>query len=549
MKRVDHFIGGQRAPGTSGSETRAVVNPATGEVLGEVAMESIEHAERAVRAAAEAYPAWSATPVGERVQHLFRYKQVLEKHFGELAALIVKEHGKTLAEARGDVRRGIDCVEFACAAPVLMMGRSLPQIAVSSSFCRTEDEGGVGIDSMAERVPLGVCVGITPFNFPVMVPLWMWPMAVACGNTFVLKPSEKVPISAVREVELAHAPEVGLPAGVLNLVTGGPKVVDHLIRHEEVKAVSFVGSSKVAKHVYETVTAAGKRAQCMGGAKNYMIVMPDANRDAAIDGVLGSAFGNSGQRCLAGSVLVAVGDAADWLLPGLTAGAKRLKVAPGSEPGVGMGPVIDAQSRERIRGFIEAGVEDGAKLVLDGRTICGQDGRTTISPSGGGAGGGGGSLRLQNPGSEEGRSEGASGSGCRGGTGGEGASGTRAKGCFIGPTIFDHVTSGMRIAEEEIFGPVLSIMREPTLDAAIAAMNRSRYGNMGVIFTSSGYSARRFRTLAEVGMVGINVGVPAPMAVFPFAGWKQSFFGDLHANGEDAVRFYTELRITVSRWM
>jgi malonate-semialdehyde dehydrogenase (acetylating)/methylmalonate-semialdehyde dehydrogenase len=374
------------------------------------------------------------------------------------------------------------------------MGKSLPQIAVSSSFCRTEDKSGVGIDSAVDRVPLGVCIGITPFNFPVMVPLWMWPMAVACGNTFVLKPSEKVPLSAVREVELAH--EAGLPPGVLNLVTGGPAVVDFLITHEDVKAVSFVGSTKVARHVYTTATGAGKRAQCMGGAKNFMVIMPDANQDAAIDGVLGSAFGNTGQRCLAGSVAIAVGDAAGWLVPRLVEAARKLKVCPGDQPGVGMGPVIDQASKDRILGFIKSGEDDGAKLVLDGRA-----------------------CQLPKHGS------------------------------FVGPTIFDSVRPGMKIADEEIFGPVLSVMREETLDAALATLNRSRYGNMAVIFTSSGYSARRFRTHAQVGMVGINVGVPAPMAVFPFAGWKQSFFGDLHANGEDAVKFYTESKVVVSRWM
>jgi malonate-semialdehyde dehydrogenase (acetylating)/methylmalonate-semialdehyde dehydrogenase len=492
--RVDHFISGRKVADATPGPARRIVNPASGEPLAEVSMDSVQHAEAAVRAAAEAYPAWAATPVGERCQFLFRYKQILEAHFDELAQSIVQEHGKTMAEARGDVRRGIDCVEFACAAPVLLMGRSLPNIAVSSSFCRTEDEGGVGIDSSAERVPIGVCVGITPFNFPVMVPLWMWPMAVACGNTFVLKPSEKVPLSAVREVELAH--EAGFPPGVVNLVTGGPKVVDHLITHDEVRAVSFVGSTKVAQHIYKTATAAGKRAQCMGGAKNYMVVMPDANRDAAVEGVVGSAFGNSGQRCLAGSVLIAVGDSADWLIPALKQAAAKIKVAAGGEANVGMGPVIDEDSRRRILGFIDAGIEDGAALVLDGRTC---------------------------PAPQE--------------------------GCFVGPTIFDHVTPGMRIADEEIFGPVLSIMREKTLDAALATLNRSRYGNMAVIFTSSGHDARRFKTHAQVGMVGVNVGVPAPMAVFPFAGWKQSFFGDLHANGEDAVRFYTEYRIIVARWL
>jgi malonate-semialdehyde dehydrogenase (acetylating)/methylmalonate-semialdehyde dehydrogenase len=494
--RVEHFIAGKRVADRGPGETRTFINPATGQPLGEVRMDNVQSAEAAVQAAIEAFPAWSAKPVGERVQYLFRYKEILEKHFDELADLIVAEHGKTLAEARGDVRRGIDCVEFACAAPVMIMGISLPQIAVSSSFCRTNDEGGVPIDSAAERVPLGVCVGITPFNFPVMVPLWMWPMAIACGNTFVLKPSEKVPLSALREVELAH--EAGLPPGVLNAVVGGAKVVDHLITHSDVKAVSFVGSSKVAQHIYSTATAHGKRAQCMGGAKNFMVIMPDANQDAVIDGVIGSAFGNTGQRCLAGSVAIAVGDSADWLIPKLKQAAEKVKVAPGNESGVGMGPVIDEASRKRIESFITFGEEDGAKLVLDGRNLPKSAGRAP---------------------------------------------------CFIGPTIFDHVRPGMRIAEEEIFGPVLSIMREETLDAALATMNRSRYGNMAVIFTSSGYEAHRFKSHAQAGMIGINVGVPAPMAVFPFAGWKQSFFGDLHANGEDAVRFYTEYRIVVTRWL
>jgi len=501
--RVDQFIDGKRtsdamlagrtaaaAPG----KTHLVKNPATGDVLAEVDMESVRSATAAVQAAAEAFPAWSAMPVGDRCQFLFRYKQALETHFEELAQMIVREHGKTLAEAKGDVRRGIDCVEYACAAPTLMMGKSLPQIAVSSSFCRTEDTSGVGIDSTVDRVPLGVCVGITPFNFPVMVPLWMWPMAIACGNTFVLKPSEKVPLSAIREVELAH--EAGLPKGVLNLVTGGPSVVDFLITHDDVRAVSFVGSTKVARHIYSTATAAGKRAQCMGGAKNYMVIMPDANQDAAIEGIIGSAFGNSGQRCLAGSVAIAVGDAQTWFVPRLADAVRKIKVCAGTEPGVGMGPVIDEASKERILGFIESGIEDGATLALDGR-LC------------------------QMP----------------------------RQGCFVGPTIFSNVRPGMRIADEEIFGPVLSVINEQSLDAAIATLNRSRYGNMAVIFTSSGYTARRFRTHAEVGMVGINVGVPAPMAVFPFAGWKHSFFGDLHANGEDAVKFFTESKVVVSRWM
>ncbi|HWB18933.1 MAG TPA: aldehyde dehydrogenase family protein, partial [Phycisphaerales bacterium] len=363
---VENFIAGRRIADSSAADTRAVINPATGESIASVSMSSLRAAESAIAAAREAFPAWSAMPVGDRCQFFFRYKHVLETHFEELASLIVQEHGKTLAEARGDVRRGIDCVEFACAAPTHLMGKSLPQIAVSTSFCRTEDKSGVGIDSSVDRVPLGVCVGITPFNFPVMVPLWMWPMAVACGNTFILKPSEKVPLSAVREVELAH--EAGFPPGVLNLVTGGPKVVNFLISHDDVRAVSFVGSTTVARHIYSTATAAGKRAQCMGGAKNHMVIMPDADREAAIEGVVGSAFGNSGQRCLAGSVAILVGDSPDWFIPKIVAAARSIKVASGETPGVGMGPVIDEASRARILSFIESGANDGATLSLDGRT-------------------------------------------------------------------------------------------------------------------------------------------------------------------------------------
>lgn len=489
-----HLIGGQLAEDSSGGPARTNANPATGDPVSTAPLESTRAAQDAVAAAAAAFPQWAATPVGDRIQHLFKYKRILEDNMDALADIVVEEHGKTRAEAIGSVRRGIDCVEHACAAPVLMMGRTLPQIAVSSSFCRTEDEGGVGIDSQADRVPLGVCVGITPFNFPVMVPMWMWPMAVASGNTFVLKPSEKDPKSTIREIELAH--DAGFPAGVLNVVHGGPKVVDLLITHDDVRAVSFVGSTRAGEHIYKTAAAHGKRVQCMCGAKNHSIILPDANRQAAIDGVTGSAFGNTGQRCLAGSVVVAVGDAADWLVPGLVEAAQKLKVAPGNEPGCAMGPLVDQEAKDRVLAYIEHGIEDGATLALDGR-------KTPVPD----------------------------------------------KGCFVGPTIFDNVKPGMRIAEDEVFGPLLSVMREPTLDAAIATANRSRYGNMAVIFTDSGHAARRFQTTIQAGMLGVNVGVPAPMAAFPFSGWKDSFFGDLHANGEDGVRFFTKARVTVTRWL
>ena len=440
---VHQFIAGQRTTeqqqGGTSTKTYPVTNPATGEVLAHTDLESRRSAEAAIAAAVAAFPAWSATPVGDRCQFLFKYKQKLEDHFEELAQLIVKEHGKTMAEAKGDVRRGIDCVEYACGAPTLMMGRTLPQIAVSSSFCRTEDTSGVGIDSTVDRVPIGVCVGITPFNFPVMVPLWMWPMAIACGNTFILKPSEKVPLSAVREVELAH--EAGLPKGVLNLVTGGPSTVDYLITHDDVRAVSFVGSTKVGKHIYTTATAAGKRAQCMAGAKNYMVIMPDANQDAAIEGVVGSAFGNSGQRCLAGSACILVGDSPEWFIPKIKQAAEKIKVGAGDAAGVNMGPVIDKQSQERILGFIASGKADGATCIF------GSDPKPD----------------TRNPTPDS---------------------------CFVNPTIFDNVRPGMSILDNEIFGPVLSIVREQTLDAALATLNRSKYGNMAVIFTSSGYATR-----------------------------------------------------------
>ena len=489
-----HMIAGKPAHEPAGGAARTNLNPATGEPVSIAPLEDVKAAEKAVAAARDAFPAWAAKPVGDRIQYLFKYKQILEAHMDELADIVVREHGKSKAEAIGSVRRGIDCVEHACGAPILLYGRTLPQIAVSSSFSRMEDEGGVGIDSQMDRVPLGVCVGITPFNFPVMVPMWMWPMAVACGNTFVLKPSEKDPASTMREIELAH--EAGFPPGVLNLVHGGPKVVNYLLEHEDVRAVSFVGSTRAGEHIYKTGCAHGKRVQCMCGAKNYSIIMPDANRGAAIDGITGSAFGNTGQRCLAGSVVVCVGDSAEWLVPGVVEAAKKMKIAPGSEAGCTMGPLVDDEAKQRVLNYIDHGVEDGATLVLDGRKAS-----------------------------------------------------VPAKGCFVGPTIFDNVKPSMRIAEDEIFGPLLSVMREPTLDAAVATANRSKYGNMAVIFTDSGHAVHRFQTTIQAGMLGVNVGVPAPMAAFPFSGWKQSFYGDLHVNGEDGARFYTKSRVTVTRWL
>ncbi len=493
ISTIPHLIDGQ-LKSLDGSETRQNVNPATGSEVGSAALDATEAVDQAVAAAARAFPDWSKTPVGDRVQHLFRYKMLLEEHIQELADIVVEEHGKTKGEAIGSVRRGIDCIEHACGAPVLMQGRTLPQIAVSSTFCRSEDEGGVGIDSAVDRVPVGVCAGITPFNFPVMVPMWMWPMAVATGNTFILKPSEKDPLSALRATELAQ--EAGLPPGVLNLVHGGHDVVNHLLAHPGIAAISFVGSTGAGEHVYRSAAAHGKRVQCMCGAKNHSIIMPDANQGAAIDGVLGSAFGNTGQRCLAGSVVVCVGDSADWLVPGLVDAAKKINVGPGKEAKTDMGPLQDADSLSRVHDYIEVGIQEGGALLLDGRQAS--------MPS---------------------------------------------QGCFVGPTIFDNVTPDMRIGQEEIFGPVLSIMRAKSLDEAVAMVNRSEYGNMAVMFTNSGHAARKFENTVQSGMLGINVGVPAPMAAFPFAGWGKSFFGDLHTNGEDGFRFFTKSRVTVRRWL
>ncbi len=489
-----HFVDGALVPGGSTKGAALVTNPATGEPIGHVPGGAGGIADQAVASAKAAFPGWSNTPVGDRVQCLFRYKQILEANISEIADIVVAEHGKTKAEAVGSLRRGIDCVEYATAAPVLMMGHTLPQIAVSNSFCRTEDEGGVGIDSQVDRVPLGVCVGITPFNFPVMVPMWMWPMSVACGNTFVLKPSEHDPFSTTRMIELVT--DAGFPPGVINMVHGGPDVAKALIAHDDVRAVSFVGSTRAGHEIYKAAAASGKRVQCMCGAKNHSLIMPDANRGAAVDGVLGSAFGNTGQRCLAGSVVVCIGDSADWFVPALVEAAKKIKVGAGDQAGVGMGPLVNSAAKERVLSYIQQGEDSGAELVLDGRE-------------------------------------------CK----------MPKTGCFVGPTIFDRATPEMSIVSEEIFGPVLSIMRAATLDEAVEMANRSDYGNMAVIFTDSGNAVRRFSRTIEAGMQGVNVGVPAPMAVFPFSGWKKSFYGDLHANGEDAVRFYTDSRVLVTRWI
>jgi len=457
-----------------------VYEPASGDVIARVPFATPAEVDAAVAAAARAFPLWRAVPVVERAQVMFRYKQLLEEHNEELARLVSRENGKLIADARGEVRRGIDVVDFACGMPTLLMGETVEGIAR-------------GIDSHSVRVPLGVVAGITPFNFPAMIPLWMVPLAVAAGNTFVLKPSERTPLTAARLAELALA--AGLPAGVLNLVHGGRDVVDALLDHPGVRAVSFVGSAPVARQVYARAAAAGKRVQALAGAKNHLVILPDAaDWDLALQAVMSSAFGAAGQRCLAGSVAVPVGSAAGPFLARLARAAEAVKVGDPFDAASGMGPVIRQEAKDRILSYVERGLAEGAKLLVDGRTRVPE------------------------------------------------------RGFFVAPTILDEVAPGMAVAREEIFGPVLAVVRVGTVEEAIDLVNRSAYGNAASLFTRSGRDAWLFRTRVEAGMVGINVGVAAPMAFFPFAGWKGSFFGDLHATGKDAVRFYTETRVVIERW-
>ena len=463
----------------SGARTLPVYNPASAEVIDQVPLSGATDVDAAVAAAAAAYPAWSRTALMERVRLMFRYKALLEEHFEQLAAIITRHHGKTLDESRGEVRRGIEVVDFACGAPTLLQGRTL------------RDVSG-GVDQDLYRYPVGVCAGIPPFNFPVMIPLWMFPLAIVAGNTFVLKPSERTPLGAQRLAELFL--EAGFPEGVLNVVHGAQETVQALLVHKDVAAISFVGSAPVARHVYETAAAHGKRVQALGGAKNHIVIMPDADPEIAVPAILNSAFGNAGERCLAGSVAVAVGRAADHLLEPLTAAASKMVVGPGDEPGVQVGPLIRAEHRDKVAGFVDKGVAEGAKLIVDGRG------------------------EMKRP------------------------------GFFLGPTILDRVTSDMSVGHEEIFGPVLSVARAANLDEAIAHANRMALGNMATIFTQSGRSAREFRERVEAGMTGINVPIAQPFAFFPFSGWKGSFYGDLHVHGTDGIDFYTRKKVVVTRW-
>jgi len=481
LETLTNFIGG-RWLASRASESLDVHNPATGEVIAKTPLSTGEDLDAAVQAAKKAFPGWRDTPVVVRSRAMFRFRQLLEDHFEELAATVTREHGKTLEESRGSVRRGIECVEVACGTPSLMMGYGLENIAS-------------GIDCNVIRQPLGVCAAIVPFNFPAMVPLWFLPFAVATGNTFIVKPSEQVPLTQRLMVQLLE--QCGLPPGVVSLVNGGRSVVEAICDHPDIRAVSFVGSTAVARAVYQRGTNAGKRVQALGGAKNFIVVMPDADLDRTIEIITESFFGCAGERCLAGSVLLPVGPVHAEARERLAAAARALRVGDGTQDGVGMGPVISAGHRQRVVGYIEKGIAEGAKLVLDGRAHPVAD---------------------------------------------------RPKGFFLGPTLFDDVTPAMTIGREEIFGPVASITPVKTLEDAITVMHAHPNANATSIFTSSGKAAREYARLATASMVGVNIGVAAPMAQFPFGGAKDSFFGDLKAHGRDAYEFYTDKKVVISRW-
>jgi malonate-semialdehyde dehydrogenase (acetylating)/methylmalonate-semialdehyde dehydrogenase len=479
---VPHFIAGEWIR-PAGLATTPVYNPSTGDVIAECPVGGATEVNAAVTAAHAAFADWRETPAVDRARVFFRYRQLVEQNFDRICATVSREHGKTLAEARGSAFRGLENIEYACGVPSLLFGDTLENLAR-------------GVDCETFLQPLGVCVGITPFNFPAMVPLWMYPLAIACGNTFVLKPSEKVPLTAVLLGELLE--QAGLPKGVFNIVHGGRDCVDALLTHPQVRAVSFVGSSPVAKYIYETGTRNGKRVQANGGAKNYIVIMPDADIPKTVEALSTAAFGCAGERCMAGSTAITVGAAAERLLPSLVDAARKIRVGPTDRPAQpDMGPVISALHRDRILDLVATGEREGAKVIADGRGV-----KVTDAP----------------------------------------------RGFYLGATIVDGVQQNMTLAREEVFGPVLNVMRMDDLDRAIEITNASAFGNGAAIFTNSGKAAREFKHRVKAGMVGINVGVPATMAMFPFTGWDDSFYGDLHIQGREAVQFYTQQKVVTTRW-
>ena len=478
---VCHWINGQRVT-PAATRTADVFNPATGRVIARVALAESADVDAAVKAAAAAFPGWSATPALRRARILARFRELCEQHADEIARMLSREHGKTVSDARGELTRGIEVVEFATGAPQLLKGEF-------------SDNVGTGVDVFSLRQPLGVAAGITPFNFPAMVPMWMFPVALACGNTFVLKPSERDPSVPLRLAELLH--EAGLPPGVFNVVNGDKGAVDALLEHPDVAAISFVGSTPIARRVYLDGTASGKRVQALGGAKNHMVVMPDADLDQTVEALVGAAYGSAGERCMAISVAVAVGDeVSDQLIERITARIATLKVGAPDDPTTEMGPLVTAAHRERVAGYVEIGAREGARLVVDGR-------KAEIANS---------------------------------------------AGFYLGATLFDAVTPAMRIYKEEVFGPVLGVVRVPNLQAAIELVNAHSFANGVAVFTRNGDVARTFAQKIEVGMVGVNVAIPVPMAFYSFGGWRQSLFGDHHIYGAEGIRFYSRLKCVTQRW-
>jgi len=481
QKTIGHFIGGKKVTG-KGDRMGEVYNPATGKVQAMVAYATQNEVKLAIDAAAQAFPAWSSTPPLRRARIMFKFKELLDQHMDELARAITLEHGKTISDARGEVTRGIEVVEFACGIPHLLKGEFSEQV-------------GGGIDTHSQRQPLGVVAGITPFNFPVMVPLWMIPMALATGNTFVLKPSERDPGASLILADLLA--EAGLPAGVFNVVQGDKVAVDTLLEDDRVQAVSFVGSTPIAQYIYSTGTARGKRVQALGGAKNHLVIMPDADLDQVADALIGAGFGSAGERCMAISVAVAVGSIGHALITKLTEKTGTVRINQGLDEQADMGPLVTRQHYDKVKSYVDLGVQEGAKLVVDGRD-----------------------FKL--PGHEE--------------------------GFFMGPCLFDHVTANMRIYKEEIFGPVLSVMHVNNFEEALKLVNDHEFGNGVSIFTRDGATAREFGRRVQVGMIGVNVPIPVPIAYHSFGGWKRSLFGDHHVYGEEGVRFYTRLKTTTTRW-
>jgi malonate-semialdehyde dehydrogenase (acetylating)/methylmalonate-semialdehyde dehydrogenase len=502
VRLLDNYVGGSWTPAGS-AESLPVTNPATGEVLARVPLSAAADLDAAVSAARAALPEWRAVSVIERARKLFALRQALDARREDLARSVTTEMGKTIGDARAEVARMIEMVEAACAVPTTMQGRILEDVSRN-------------VDAETVRQPVGVCAAIVPFNFPAMVPFWFLPFAIACGNSFILKPSEQVPLTQQIAFELLD--ELDLPPGVVNLVNGGREVVEGILDHPGIDAVSFVGSAPVARIVYERAAKAGKRVQALGGAKNHMVVLPDAVIDKTVQGIIGSAFGAAGQRCMAGSVVVTVGEAHDQLMPPLREAAGALRVGDGLDESTELGPVVSEAARERIAKSIDKAAADGATVLLDGR--------------------------------QAGASAEAHGDGAAGEAPGDGAPAEReaGRGSFLGATILDDVDPHSDAAREEIFGPVLSVIQAQSLDEAIEIVNSSRFGNGVSIFTESGASVRRFRHEVQAGMVGVNIGVAAPVAFFPFSGWKDSFLGDLHAHGTDAVDFYTRKKTVTSRW-